>query len=399
LIARIKTISNRQANHVRLIYPETGDPYYIVAPSYIGTSAGVRALHLLCHSLNVSGRSAYLLPDPDSVRLPFRTHPELLTPCVTEDLVRWHLKQKKLPIVVYSEVISGNPYGAACVVRYVMNFPGLLGGDKSYAEDELCFGYSKSLAAASGFPENVLFLPAMETRIFKPPPSLQRRSGACFYADKYQKVHGGKLSDITWNCVEITRDEPGSQTPEQIAALFQRSELFFTYENTLLATEAVLCGCPAVFIPNPYLREIISVNELGMDGYAWGTDANEIARAKATVAQGAANYLRTFDIYWDDLTRFITLTQDHAAGRRGKPRACGADGIKLKKNSDSYRHFLSILPRPVEREIAKFLSTMGFSQLGALIWNDSLDQRGRDVRPDESIHRIVALLRSADPVD
>ena len=70
---------------MRLIYPETGDPYYIVAPSYIGTSAGVRALHLLCHSLNVSGRSAYLLPDPASVRLTFHTHPDLLTPCVTEE--------------------------------------------------------------------------------------------------------------------------------------------------------------------------------------------------------------------------------------------------------------------------------------------------------------------------
>ena len=383
---------------MRLIYPETGDPYYIVAPSYIGTSAGVRALHLLCHSLNVSGRSAYLLPDPASLHLPFHTHPDLLTPCLTEDRVRRHLELRKLPIVVYSEVVSGNPYGAACVVRYVMNFPGLLGGDKSYADDELCFGYSKSLAAAAGFPDNVLFLPAMDTRIFKPPPPTQRRSGACFYADKYRKVHGGRLYDITRGCVEITRDEPGSPTPEQIAALFQRSEVFFTYENTLLATEAVLCGCPAVFIPNPYLHEIISVNELGMEGYAWGTDADEIARAKATVAPGAQNYLRTFDVYWADLQRFITLTQEHAVARREVPRVFSDDGVKLEKTlrSDSCPYFLSLLPQTLEREIAKFLSTIGFERLGMRIWNDSLDRRRRGEKFDDSIHRIIALLRSVN---
>ena len=37
--------------------------------------------------------------------------------------------------------MPGNPWGAPQVVRWVLNVPGLLGGDRSYASDELLFAY------------------------------------------------------------------------------------------------------------------------------------------------------------------------------------------------------------------------------------------------------------------
>ena len=239
------------------IYPTVSNPYYIVAPPYVRTSAGIRVLHLLCHSLNKKGQMAYLLMYP---AMPWRSHqigPDLMTPVLTNDIVKSHFERGLAPIMVYPETIAGNPFKSPCVVRYVLNFPGLLGGDKEYAPSELCFSYGEVLAAHTRDPKNILFIPAVDTRIFYQPREAQERKGTCFYADKYQVAHKGKLFDITKDSLEITRDKPNSQSPKEIAEIFRRSELFYVYENTALAIEAVLCGCPVVFLPNAYLTDMV----------------------------------------------------------------------------------------------------------------------------------------------
>jgi hypothetical protein len=300
------------------IYPNVGHPYYIVAPPYVRTSAGVRALHLLCHSLNRRGKTAYVLLYPAVPWWPDAVAPDLMTPILTPRIVHSHFERGLTPIMVYPETISGNPFGSPCVVRYVMNFPGLLGGDKVYAPEELCFSYSKVLAKETRSLDNILFLPTTDTNIFYPAPEGQKRQGTCFYADKYKVAHHGTLFDITKDSVEITRDKPDSALPHEIAELFRRSELFYVYENTALATEAVLCGCPAVFLPNPHLTGIIAAKELGPEGYAWSADPVEVARAKATVGQGKKNYEACYARYWQDLDRFIALTQEHAQNKAYK---------------------------------------------------------------------------------
>jgi hypothetical protein len=296
-----------------LLYPDVKRPYYIVAPPYVRTSAGVKALHLLCHSLNRMGHSAYVLIYPYMAWKNNQVEPDLLTPILNTHVAETHRKKGLTPIVVYPETVQGNPFNAPCVVRFVMNYPGLLGGDKTYAPEELIYAYSKTLGDAAST-ENVLFVPTTDTRIFYPPANENTRSGSCFTASKYKHL-GHKLLPITDNSFEITRDLPGSLKTEEVADLFRRSEVFYTYENTALATEAVLCGCPAVFIPNPHLQGVIAKAELGMEGYAWGATDTEIAHARATVAQGRTNYLKSYDKYWKDLERFVALTQEHASGK------------------------------------------------------------------------------------
>ncbi|MDP1573500.1 MAG: hypothetical protein Q8L78_01000 [Coxiellaceae bacterium] len=283
------------------------NPYYIVAPPYVRTSAGVRVLHLLCHSLNLGGKEAYLIIYPV---IPWQTSvsKKLLTPVLTKEIIEKHQKQNISPIVIYPENISGRPLGGTCIVRYVLNFPGLLGGDKIYGIDELCFSYSKKLANETCFPENILFLPATDTSIFYLPINDQRREGSCYFASKYQ----GELFDITKESTEIKRHSKNAQTTEEVADLLRRSEVFYTYENTALALEAVLCGCPAVFLPTEHTTEIIAIEELGMDGYAFGTDQNGIICARETVNQGIENYKKSYQTYWKDLEKFVFLTQEHA---------------------------------------------------------------------------------------
>ncbi|MCX6874479.1 MAG: hypothetical protein NTW21_11850 [Verrucomicrobia bacterium] len=299
----------------KLLFP-TGSrthPYYISTPCWIQSSAGIRALYLLCHTLNRLGFEAYITHNPHgSFHAPW-TNPELKAPMLQKHHAEEHFQRGLTPILLYTEVVSGNPLQAPVVARWVMNFPGLLGGDTGYDPTELCFGYCRELAGAAGHPDQVLHMPTVDTRIFYPSDETRERKGCSFFAAKYQTVHGGELLPITKDCVEITRQLPDSPTTAEVADLLRRSEVFYTYENTALATEAVLCGCPAVFLPNPHLTEIIARNELGPEGYAWGAEPAELERAQATLAQGAINYLKTYEIFHQQLQNFIDITQTRAA--------------------------------------------------------------------------------------
>jgi hypothetical protein len=303
-------------------FPPGRSPYYIVTPRYIRTSAGIKALHLLCHCLNRVGQEAFLFIDPPWPAAS-ATDSDLLTPLLSPAIIDRHKALGVSPIVVYPEPIAGNPLGAHTIIRYVLNFPGLLGGNNRFPPQEIIFGYSQILAAAGGAPEQILFIPASDATIFTPSAEPRERRGSCFWAMKYQQVHGGELLPVTADSVEITRDLPDSPEPATIAELFRRSEVFYAYENTALAIEAALCLCPTVFLPNPWLTELIAASEIGWDGFAWGTDPAEIARAKATVHLTRARYLSTYVRFWDQLSAFVTTTQTRAVedtARWGFPR-------------------------------------------------------------------------------
>ena len=312
--------------------------YYVVAPHYVRTSAGIKAMHILCHELNRIGERAFMIVWPFARRYA-PTHPGFDTPLLTADLVRKDYERGLTPITVYPETIPGNIFGAPFVVRYVMNFPGLLGGTRRFAAGEMLLGYSRVLAEAAGVPDNVLFIPASDTEVFTPEPRVPR-AGTCFFAGKYKYFLGGKLLPATANSTEITRDREDSQTPAQIADLFRRSEFFYCYENSALAIEAVLCECPVVFLPNRHFSRIIAEHELGRDGYAWGASAEELERARTTVVQGRANYLKSFDVFREQLRTFVAASQARAAATPYR------EPLKTERlNLPSYRHEALLLWR------------------------------------------------------
>lgn len=366
------------------IFPSSDkNPYYIVTHPYTRTSAGIRCLHLLCHHINLHNIPAYIiLIGEENHFIENSTEPDFLTPILTQRSARQHFEKGMTPITVYPEIVAGNPYASPCTVRYILNFPGLLGGDKEYNAEELCFSYSKTLAEKTSYPENILFIPAIDTRIFHASENHSPRSGSCFYASKYKREHNGKLYEITNNSIEITSLMPNSQSPQEIADLFRKSELFYTYENTALGVEATLCGCPTVFLPNDYLESIISSEELGSDGFAWGSSEEEITRAKSTVHKATENYSKAVTDFQRNLKKFIDITQSHAANKKYSqkeylelckhiPRSQnntwlqGELGIKDRY----YAPLFSKLPRNIEKKIGALLCTLGLVNDGEFLWN------------------------------
>jgi hypothetical protein len=366
------------------IFPSSDkNPYYIVTHPYTRTSAGIRCLHLLCHHINLHKIPAYIILIGEENNLKENTtEPDYLTPILTQRSARYHFEKGMTPITVYPEIVAGNPYASPCTVRYILNFPGLLGGDEQYNAEELCFSYSKTLAEKTSYPGNILFIPTIDTRIFHASENHNSRSGSCFYASKYKREHNGNLYEVTNNSIEITSLLPNSQSPAEIAELFRKSELFYTYENTALAIEATLCGCPAVFLPNPHLKSIIASDELGRDGVAWGDSPVEIARAKATVELSLKNYEQSIFNFHENLSKFIEKTQKHVtskaytaeqylrlthnlAGSNGVDEIQGELGIKDR----NYAPLLGKLPWWIERTIGAWMCSVGLMNDGEFLWN------------------------------
>ncbi|MDH1630673.1 hypothetical protein [Pseudomonas mosselii] len=292
-----------------LFMPVRRNPYYIVAARYVRTSAGIKSLHVLCHALNRMGEQAFLIVHPHFPPY-LSAHPALNTPLLTKRIMDYHRAQGLTPITIYPESIKGNPMKAPFVVRYVLNYAGLLGGDTQFPETEYCISYSAAIAATVPNSKQTIFIPASDPNFFVPPAPGTKRQGACFYAGKYKNYHGGKTFAVTDGLIEIVRDRKDEQTPEQIRDLFQRCERFYCYENSALAIEAMLCGCPVVFLPNEFFTDLIGKAEHGTEGYVWGDgDAVGFKRAQDTVGLARERYLGLFELAEGVLADFVASTQ------------------------------------------------------------------------------------------
>lgn len=283
------------------LYDPPRRPYYIEAPAYRRTSAGIKVLHLLCHALNRIGENAFVFPTV--------TNPALDTPTLSPEIEAQHREAGLEPIVVYPEIVPGNPRNAGSVVRYVLNRAGLIGGEHAFASTELVFSYGRNIVPPGADPENILFLPPIDTRCFHnlDNPDDHRRSGVLLYPGRHQ-AGLACYPELAARATLITASWP--ETHEELAALFRRSEAVYCFESTAIALEATLCGCPAIILPSPYFNGVLlSAEELGNDGFALDDSPAEVERARQTVGRMAQTYQATETRFWQQLERFVAQTQ------------------------------------------------------------------------------------------
>jgi hypothetical protein len=274
--------------------PQVKNPFYIVAPPYRRGSAGVTVLYLLCHYLNRAGESAYIVrylpepvPDgrlPDGVFLQVQTEfpGGMLAPPITQEVLTFYDQLRLTPIVIYPEIFD-NPVKARFFGRYILNYPGKLAD--TYVEDSnFDIAYSQILAdhcATETRVPDVLFMPTCDLAFWTGDPDAAR-GGACHYAARLRAAGGLNVATLPANSTEILPSD--QMTRLEIREIFRRSEAFYCFEDTALAIEAQLCGCPTVFVRNEiFAAEIMTVAELGTDGYCFAGDEAGFARAKATV--------------------------------------------------------------------------------------------------------------------
>lgn len=279
--------------------PPIKNPFYIAAPAFRQSSAGVTVLYLLCHFLNLAGEAAYIihyLPEtaPDerlpriiSIQLQKEFPAGLIAPLVTQQVLDFYDQHHLTPVVIYPEIFD-NPLNAGFFGRYLLNYPGKL-ANRYEQPANFEIGYSKTLARhCTAATTDVLFIPTCDLEFWTSTGA--ERSGACHYAARLQAA-GMAPASLSAGRLPAGRLPAGSteilpaphMTRPEIREIFRRKEAFYCYEDTALAIEAQLCGCATVFVPNPlFACEILTAAELGTDGYCIAGEPAALRRAQAT---------------------------------------------------------------------------------------------------------------------
>lgn len=215
-----------------------------------------------------------------------------VAPFLTKKIVDYHFDNGLTPIVIYPETFRISKFSAPVRVRYILNYDDLLFQNDPLEQDDYLLSYSANIANNIHVdkPASTIFLPVSDP-VFYCPPLHEKRQGGVFYAGKFKYHFSGKTFPITEGLPEITRDQLNSQTPEEIRSMFQSAEIFYCYEDSALALEAMLCGCPVVFLPNEHFQQTLGAKEMDGLGYAWGDSPEQLAHAKATVKQARERYL------------------------------------------------------------------------------------------------------------
>jgi glycosyltransferase involved in cell wall biosynthesis len=278
-------------------------PYYFCIGDYKQKNAGVRAMYYLCHALNELGQEAYIVGAEYDVM-------HLRCPRLQLKDFKRHQQGQYIPIAIYPEVVKGNPFDMPHVVRWLLNKPGLLGGDEKLSETEMVFVYSADYMP-EGFQLPLLPIPVVNYSIFHNinNPYDLKREGQTYYADKYLR-DGGMLTEHVNGAQSLCQDV--NLTPDEIADILRKSELLYCYEPSAIIGEALLCGCPVVIIPSPYTEKNLKYPIAG-EGIASTDSEEDIAYAKETISICQQNNVDFHGHCWNFVRNFIDKTQTEFA--------------------------------------------------------------------------------------
>lgn len=272
-----------------------GYKYLIYSPPYSEKVGGIIFLHHLCHLINLNGGEAYLYPafvnhEISQLNLikpifktihravlnyirPYKTNNNFLSPVITERLDvddNW--------IVVYPEIVFGNPLQARNVVRWFLHKPGFHTGKIYYSPGELYFnvhsGFGDFQFPGSVTSKHLLSLRYFPLEIYNETGSSASRAGCAYLIKKGRnrpdlpKAFDGDLID--------------GLSHAEIASIFKRVRTFVSYDlYSAYSKLAVLCGCDSVVMPQPEISEDMWFqNPKDRNGIAYGF--KDIERARKT---------------------------------------------------------------------------------------------------------------------
>jgi hypothetical protein len=208
--------------------------FVVYTPPWQFHSGGARALHALCHRINMAGGEAYGTTNV--------TNPNLQTPCISSERIAELVREGRRPVAVYPEIIEGNPLGVDDVTRMILYYP-KPDIEKSWSVLDRRYTWLRDYCPSA----KKLCLPIVDKRIFY--DDYRPRKGVAIYAAKYLRA-GHKIDR------EGTLITPEQlKTPEQMAEIFRSVDYLISYEITTATIEAAFCGCPTLYVLNDTMPE------------------------------------------------------------------------------------------------------------------------------------------------
>ena len=209
-------------------------------------------------------------------------------------------------VVIYPEIIEGNPLRAKRVVRWLLNKPGAIMGTASYGLDELIIYYSEHFLPFGAKANHRHQLKLFEHRedLYKDIKPIKRSN--CYFM-----VRKGGDTPLTYH-------PPGSIQVDglrhrELAPLFQTAELFISYDlHTAYSAFASICGCDSVVVPRTGMtkeqwKSGKDVSE--MNGIAYGLE--DIQRARNTRPDLLHGFRQIETNNYSQVTNFLQLCQEY----------------------------------------------------------------------------------------
>jgi hypothetical protein len=251
-------------------------------------AGGAIALHRLCDLLNRVGERAWLWDSRRPMWNPerplssawhrahyrlsgrerrYRVGPGFTTPLADEARLRE-------AIVVYPEVVDGNPLYAERVVRWLLHRPGHHTGRVNFGRDDRYFYYQKAFddPRLNPDPGNLLRVMFVLDDIYRQ-SNFGPRSGTCYILRK------GRGRTLVHDSAESLLVDDLSH--RQLAEVFNRVEACISYDTyTMYSLYAALCGCLSIVVPEDGVsKEQWYPDPADRHGLAYGFDDLEHARA------------------------------------------------------------------------------------------------------------------------
>lgn len=184
-------------------------------------------------------------------RFSLQINPSLNTPCL-EIQSAHEIADNDEYVVIYPEVVTGNPLKAKNVVRWLLHTPGFHTNQINYGPNELYFRFSVETPYFShpGSTTSDQFLTVVHfpTEIYNMDGASQERQGSAYCIRKgagKEIVHD--LNDSI--CID-------GKNHEEIAEIFKRVKTFYCYDTrTAYYYFASLCGCETIVIPDEGVSE------------------------------------------------------------------------------------------------------------------------------------------------
>ena len=179
-------------------------------------------------------------------------------------------------IAVYPELTCGNPFNAKRVVRWILSWPGFIGGGPTkFDKTDQIFVFSKIYNTFGVDDDHLMFLPAIDINIFHR-TNFGKRTKQCKYVSKGTDLHLRELEEVEELHKEMAVDQ------QRLADYLNECEVLYSYDPASAIFEcARLCGCRVVIIPNKgyahskygkMTKKEFSQYEPGMNGLSFGLD-------------------------------------------------------------------------------------------------------------------------------
>lgn len=264
--------------------------FVFYTPPYDDNSGGLIAIYKLAHMLNENGHVAKIwtwnrLHDNEIRMINGKVTKEYWIPksssqSTTEcpfPLLEATAEDINDSIVLYPEIIEGNPLGSKKVVRWLLNKPGAITGTSSYGFGDLIFYYAEHFLPDGLNPRELfrLKITDMKTHIYQDLGE-KNREGI------YYMVRKG--DDIPLNYHPENAIKVDGKNHEELGKIFAKAKTFISYDlHTAYSVFASMCGCDSVVVPRSEIsREQwkIGKDASDLDGIAYGFD--DIERARKT---------------------------------------------------------------------------------------------------------------------